>query len=227
MIGDSKYAKYLNFEEYMKDYFEGVYVPPLKNFLTKDGYDSLLNLAERCTRDTAPLIQGYHFNSDIAMYCFIRAVMYDMFDNIIKPLPYINCQALVNQYFSNNAILSKYVFPPVLLISYGLYELNHIYNFDLTNKLCEMRRQEDKPTFILSLKSQKEIKALQEQYNRFNPQKQKPIKEFCVPLITVDKVTIHDTKGILRQWEGDSIIQPKITEEVDFSFLFDGIEIEE
>ena len=40
-------------------------------------------------------------------------------------------------------------------------------------------------------------------------------------------MTIHDLKGITRQWEGDSILQPEIIEEADFSFIFDGIEIEE
>ena len=210
MVGDSKYEKYPNHEEYMKDYFGGLYVPPLSKCLKKEKYKSLLNLADVCTRDFAPLIQGYHFSSDLAMRCFIRAVMYNILDNIIKPLPYVNCQRIVTEYFKDSTVLEDYIFPPVLLISYGLHELNHAYNFDLTNKIAEMRKHEDKRTFILSLQNEKEIKARQEQYNVSNPQKQKPIKEFCVSLVTIDEVTIHDLKGITRQWEGDSIMNPEI-----------------
>jgi len=230
MDGDSKYEKYPNFEEYMKDYFGGLYVPSLKTCLKKEKYESLLNLAERCTRDSSLLIQGYHFNNDLSMRCFIRAVMYGIYDNFIKPLPFVNSYKIVEEYFHNEPVLDRYVFPPILFISYGLHEPNHSSIFDLTNKISEMRKHEDKRTFILSLKSTKDIREQQEKQNLLNLQNgknQKPIKEFCVQLITIDELTIHDTKGITRLWEGDSILQPEIIEEVDFCFAFDGIEIDE
>ena len=204
------YEKYPNLEEYIKDYFGGLYVPPIKELLTKEGYAGLINLAIKCTEDTSPLIQGYHFDSGLAMRCFIRAIMYNIFECIISPIPFVKCAGIVDDHYNGNIPLAKFIEPPVLLIFYGKYERNHISNFQLANQISELRSLEDKQTFILSLQSEKEIKTRQEEYNRQNPQKQKPVQEFCVPLVKMDKVTIHDLKGITRQWEGESILQPKI-----------------
>ena len=226
MTGDSKYKIYPNHEEYIKDYFGGLYVPPLKKCLNDKKHNGLLKLAERCTSDTAPLIQGYHFNSELSMRCFIRAILYDIYDNIIKPPPFVNCCRLLEEYFDSNSLIEKYTYSPVLLIIYGKYERIHSYKFDLTNEICEIRKQEDKRTFILSLKTEKEICEQQEQQNLVNTRYQKEpktIKEFCVPIITIDEVSIHDLIVITRLWEGDSILQPEILEGVDFLIFEDDI----
>jgi hypothetical protein len=172
------------YEDWLKEVLRGYYTPPLKTNKSTETIEKIYNLGKKCLGNTSQIIQGYSFLNEQNLKEFLR-VLIDIFTDTDQEQPtfhIINSYCLVEEFFSMKRAIKNFCHPDILLITHGYSEPNKNQVFEHNNYLANMRANELKRTFILSIKK---------------------VDGFCVPLIPITGTTINDIPKIISQWKRD------------------------